>query len=257
MKRFKHAIAIVAGAVILGLVAEAGAADFTPTIEFTLGDLNASVNTSLRVVVEQDAGEEELQSVSLKVPAGFTLAVDQQLTDGETLGTGTIEIAAGPCPVGGAPAIVPVDIIERDRTSAEQAQGVEAVYVVDLQPVTTIQLLVSGSTAKGWTLAGNIPSNAATCPPFTFDATFNKQAADSKAPILVNPSAGGTYEFAATFKGVGGGEITLTQKAEIKGPDGGGGGGSTITDDNAAAKKKCKKIKNRKRRKKCLKKLRG
>lgn len=253
MRRFKHAVAIVAGVVMLGLVAEAGAADFSPTIDFTLGDKNASVNTTLRTVVKQDAGEEELQSVTLRVPAGFSLPVDQQLTDGEKLGGGTINIAAGACPAAGAPATVPVNIIERNRSSAEIHSGVEAVYVVDLRPVTTIALLVTGSTAKGWTLEGNIPSNAATCPPFTFDATFDKQAATSKTPILVNPSQGGTYRFSATFKGLNGGEVTLNQDVVIQG---GGGGGSTISDDNAAAKKKCKRIKNKKKRRRCLKRLR-
>lgn len=254
MRRFRHALVLVAGAVILGLVTEAGAADFSPTIDFKLGETKTSVNTTLETIVKQDQGEEELQSVVLQVPAGFSLAVDQQLTDGEKLGGGTIMIAVGACPAAGAPANIPVNIIERNRNSSEIARGVEAVYVVDLRPVTTIQLLVYGSTAKGWRLEGDIPSNAATCPPFTFDATFLKQAEMSKTPIIVNPSSGGTYKFEATFKGVGGGEVTLEKSVEILGD---GGGGGTITDNNADAKKKCKRIKKKKKRRRCLNKLKG
>ena len=259
MRRSMLAMALVAGTIMLGLVAEAGiAADFSPTIEFTLGDNKANTNSTFRTVVKQDAGEEELASVELRVPAGFSLATDQQLTNGERLGGGTIVIAAGACPAAAAPGTVPVNIIERDRSAGEIASGVQAVYVVDLEPVTTIDLKVTGSAQEGWTLAGNIPSNPATCPPFTFDATFEQRAADSQTPILVNPTLGGTYKFSALFKGVGGSEVNLEQNVEIQGA-GGGGGGETITgDDNTAKKKKkCKKIKKKKKRKRCLRRLRG
>jgi hypothetical protein len=256
MRRSKLATALVAGAIMIGLVAEAGAADFSPTIEFTLGDNKANTNSTFRTVVKQDAGEEELASVELRVPAGFSLATDQQLTNGERLGGGTIVIAAGACPAAAAPGTVPVNIIERDRSSGEIASGVQAVYVVDLRPVTTIDLKVTGSAQQGWVLAGNIPANAATCPPFTFDATFEQRAATSQTPILVNPTLGGTYKFSALFKGVGGSEVNLEQNVNIEGPSGPGGGGGTITDDNAAAKKKCKKIKNKKKRRKCKRKAR-
>lgn len=258
MRRPRLALALVTGSVLLSLIGEAGAAaEFSPTIEFTIGDRNANVNSTFRVVVKQDTGEEELQSVELRVPAGFSLAVDQQLTAGERIGSGTIVIDSGPrcagTPAGSAPATVPVNIVEQDRTSAQIASGVAAVYVVDLRPVTSIVLEVTGSPEKGWTLAGPIPGNNATCPPFTFDATFQQRAQTSQTPILVNPSLGGDYEFSATFKGVAGGTSTTKQVVTIEG--GGGGGGETLTDDSAA-RKKCKRIKNKKRRKRCLKKLR-
>lgn len=260
MRRPKLALALVSGVILLGLVAEAGAADFSPTIEFTLGESKANVNSTFRTIVKQDAGEEELASVELKVPAGFSLPTDQQLTNGERLGGGTIIIAAGACPSAGAPGTVPVNIVERDRTSSEIASDVVAVYVVDLRPVTTIDLKVSGSAQNGWSLVGAIPANPATCPPFTFDATFEKRAAASQTPILVNPTLGGPYKFSAIFKGVGGSAVTLEQIVTIEGPAGPGGddGGGTITDDNTAAKKKkCKRIKNKKKRRRCLRKLRG
>lgn len=262
MRRPKFVLALLTGALLLGLVAESGAAvDFSPTIEFSLTDNNVNVNSKLRVIVKQDANEEELQSVELKVPAGFSLAVDQQLTNGEKLGGGTIVIAAGACPAAGVPGSVPVNIIERNRTASEIAQGVQAVYVVDLQPVTTIDLKVTGSTDAGWTLTGTIPSNPATCPPFTFDATFEQRAAASQTPIVVNPSTGGTYKLEAIFKGLSGSVAALAQNVEILGPaapgDGGGGGGAVTDDNTAAKKKKCKRIKNKKKRRRCLAKLKG
>ena len=259
MRRFKLALASISGVILLGLVAEVGvAADFSPTIEFTLGDSKANINSTFRTIVEQDAGEEELASVELKVPAGFSLPSDQQLTNGERLGGGIIEIAAGACPAAGAPGTVPVNIIERDRTASEIASGIVAVYVVDLKPVTTIDLKVTGSAQNGWTLAGNIPSNPATCPPFSFDATFEQRAADSQTPILVNPTLGGTYKFSATFKGVAGGEVTLEQNVKIEGPAGPGGGEEAGTTGlTAAEKKKCKKKRSKAARRRCLRKQRA
>ncbi|MGH2710790.1 MAG: hypothetical protein ACRDH9_06270 [Actinomycetota bacterium] len=252
MKRSKRALALVTGAIILGLVAEAGAFDFSPTIDFTLGDKKANVNSTLRTVVKQDSGEEELKSVELKVPAGFSLALDQQLTDGETLGAGAITIDVGPrcrgVPAASAPANIPVNIVERNRRQPEIAADVKAVYVVDLRPVTTIDLLVTGSTDKGWTLFGNVPPNADTCPPFTFDATFRARAEDSETPILTNPQFGGDYKFEAKFVGLQGGVSDHEQTVKIEGPSGGG------SATQSTGTKSCKGLKGKKK-KRCKKRL--
>jgi len=250
MRRRKNLVALMAGVVLLGLVGEAGAAaEFSPTIEFELLDKKANVNAQLRIAVAQDTGEEELKNVELRVPAGFNLAVDQQLTDGETLATGAIEIDAGPrCRglVGSAPGTVPVNVIERNRRSSEIASNVVAVYVVDLRPVTTIELLMYGSSDKGWRLEGNIPPNDNTCPPLSLDVTFLQRADMSDTPIITNPQYGGAYEFSATFNGLQGGTSTTKQSVIIEGA---GKPGQTVT-------KSCKGLKGKKKRR-CRKKLQG
>ena len=250
MRRRKHLVALMAGVVLLGLVGEAGAAaDFSPTIKFELLDKKANVNAQLRIAVSQDTGEEELKNVELRVPAGFNLAVDQQLTDGETLAAGAITIDAGPrCRglAGSAPANVPVNVIERNRRSSETQSGVAAVYVVDLRPVTTIELMVYGSSDRGWRLEGNIPPNDNTCPPLSLDVTFRQRAEDSGTPILTNPQYGGAYEFGATFNGLQGGTSITKESVIIEGP---GKPGQTAT-------KSCKGLKGKKKRR-CRKKLQG
>ena len=251
MRRSKRALALVTGALLLGLIGEAGASqfEFSPTIDFTLLDKKASVNSELRVVVKQDTGEEELKTVELRVPAGFSLALDPQLTNNETLGAGSITIDAGPrCRglVGSAPANIPVTIKERDRTSAEKASDVQAVYVVDIQGVTSIPLSVYGNTDKGWRLEGPVPPNDNTCPPFTFDATFRARAQTSGVPIMVNPQYGGAYEFAAKFVGLNNSVSEHTQNVVIDGPT---KPGQTVT-------KSCKGLKGKKK-KRCKKKLQG
>jgi hypothetical protein len=248
---------------MLGLVAEAGAFEFTPTIEFTLGSSAVNTNTTLRTVVKQDTGEEELKTVKLQVPAEFNLALDQQLTNGETLGTGSITIDVGPrCRGAGplsAPANVPVTIKERDRSAAETSSGVVAIYVVDIQGVTSIPLSVYGSKEAGWRLEGPVPPNADTCPPFTFDATFAAKAATSGAPILTTPEFGGTYTLNAEFVGLQDSVSKHEQQVKIEGPAEPGkkgddpGGTITVKDEELQKKKKrCKRIKNKKKRRKCL-----
>ena len=255
MRRRTHRVALMAGVLMLALVGEAGAAaEFSPTIKFELLDRKANVNAQLRIAVSQDTGEEELKNVELRVPAGFNLAVDQQLTDGETLAAGAITIDAGPrCRglAGSAPANVPVNVVERNRRTSETQSGVVAVYVVDLRPVTTIELLVYGSSEKGWRLEGNIPPNDNTCPPFTFDATFRARAANSGTPIFTNPQFGGNYKLEAVFVGLQGGVSNLEQNVSIEGPSAGGGTGTQTTGT-----KSCKGLKGKKK-KKCKKRLRG
>lgn len=212
--------AMVVGAVALGMVSTAAAAAFSPTIDFTLAPRKVKANPTLDVVVQQDTGEEELASVKLVIPAGFKLAQDAALENGEQLGEGDISIHAGPRCAGqsplSAPVTVPVNIVERNRRSDEIADGVKAVYVVDLRPVTTIDLLVRGSASKGWTLTGQIPPNNFTCPPFTFDAMFFKKAEESGTKIIRNPGAAGRYTLKATFESLDGSKKTLKETVRIK-----------------------------------------
>lgn len=207
MKR-RTLLVLVTAVAAVGLLSDIGvAADFTPTIQFGISDAQVKGNPELEVKVAQDSGEEELDSVQITVPAGFTLATDGQLPDGTQIGSGTITIHAGPrcrnpaVPLSG-PATVGVRIVEKDRTAAEVADGAVAIYVVDLQPVTTIPLKVKGSPGVGYTLSGNVPQNPDTCPPFTFAARFFKTAAGK--PLLVNPTSGGAYTFRARFVGLEG-----------------------------------------------------
>lgn len=220
--RRRNPVALVAGALMmLALLSEtAGAADFSPTIEFSLSEYTVGANPELGVEVAQDMDEEELDLVQITVPAGFTLATDEQIPNGTQIGGGDISIHVGPRCRGlsplSAPANVDVRIVERDRTPGEVADGVVAIYVVDLRPVTEIPLMVKGSSASGYTLTGNVPQNPDTCPPFSFFATFFKTAAGT--PVILNPSSSGKYTFKARFVGLSGSISEHEQTVTIGGP---------------------------------------
>jgi hypothetical protein len=210
MKISKKVFALLL-AVPLGLVGSASAADFTPEMSFTLAPAKIKANPELGIHLEQDAAEEELGHVTLAIPKGFKLPADAAIDNGAQIGSADLEIGAGPgCAAAGppvAPAMFPDrSIVEKDRTDEQADRGVKAVWVVDLQPVTTIPLEVTGSPKKGWKLDGDIPANQFTCPPLVFDATIFSETADAGAPpagggvkIVTNPKLPGKYVFSGTF----------------------------------------------------------
>ena len=203
MKISKRLMA-VSMALPLAAIGSASATDFSPTGSFSLDPAKIKANPSVRIQLEQDSGEEELDHVTLVVPAGFKLPTDAKIENGDILGTADLAIDVGPRCNGTGPLSAPAsfpdrNIIERDRTDEQADEGVKAVWVVDLEPVTRITLEMRGSPRKGYTLAGNIPANPFTCPPLTFDGTINAKS-EGGVSIFKNPRTPGKYTFKAIFK---------------------------------------------------------
>ncbi|MGH2695110.1 MAG: hypothetical protein ACRDJJ_09910 [Actinomycetota bacterium] len=201
----------------------ASAGDFSPKLKFGLSNTKVKANPEMTVHVEQEEGEEELAHVTLRIPKGFKIPGDEAVEDGDVLGTGEIVIESGPgCHPsgGGAPTApsppLPAELFEQDRSDEEADRGVYAVWVLDISGVTKITLLVTGSRASGFTLDGDIPANAFTCPPFSFDLTIN-QKSDGGVTILKNPKVAGKKKFSATFFSQDSpAKITLVQPITIK-----------------------------------------
>lgn len=194
------------------------AGTLTPATKFTLSSVKALANPRLTVRVAQDRGEEELARVLLRIPAGFSIPTDAAVRDGEQIGAGSIEIAFGPECAGAAgsyPYKTGVKILERDRTAQERSQGIVAVWVVDLRPVTSIDLLVRGSKLRGWTLTGTVPQNSLTCPPFVFTATIAPRTPQSKVMVFRNPVLPGRYVFEAVYYGTDGSKAVNRQVVVI------------------------------------------
>ena len=198
-------------ALVLGMVAVfslgpmAKALDFTPEMSFDLSDKRVKANPQMTISVAQDNNEEELATVTLKIPRGFSLPTDAAVPNNDQMGSGTININAGPGCRPGAPAeadapiTAPATLKERDRTDTQMDEGVYAVWFLDISGVTNVPLVVTGSKAAGWTLFGEIAPNDNTCPPFSFELKVNSQTA-SGVPILVNPKRAGKKVFSGTFQ---------------------------------------------------------
>jgi hypothetical protein len=203
----KTFLALVATGVVLAIAGSALAAEgFSPEISFELSDTKIKGNPKVTVSVAQEDGEEELAKVQLGIPKGFILPPDSAIKGGEKLGSGSIVIDVGPgCRPGpeGAipvrvPATLPATLLEADRTEDQEQAGVYAVWVLNIQGVTKINLVITGSKKAGWMLEGEIPANDNTCPPFNFDLTINSTS-EGGTPIIVNPAKAGTKVFSGTF----------------------------------------------------------
>lgn len=214
----KRATVLVALASVLALAQPAGAGDFSPVTTFELSTRRVNANPEGAFSLVQDAGEEELDTVRIVFDSGFRLATDAALTDGEQLGEGEIEVNTTIGCQGGPPAMVntAVTLVERDRTNEEMAARVQAVWVVDIQGLLTIDLLVRGSVRRGWTLTGKVPQDDNTCPPFTFNLTTFRKAEESGARVLRNPGAPGRYLYQAIYRSTEGSRSVYSKVFRIR-----------------------------------------
>jgi hypothetical protein len=208
-------VGVLATSLIAGGIA--GAANFSPKTSFKLSPAKIKKAAKLTINVAQDKGEEELLDVTLKVPAGFSLPSDKAIRgcsaasrpderfpcNGDVLGTGAIDIMVGPSCANNDSTLasnrhLSARLVERNRTDDERDEGIYAVWILDIQGVTTIPLQITGSKRKGWKLYGEIAPNQLTCTPFKFGLTIPTKSADGKG-IIKNPSKAGRYTFSATF----------------------------------------------------------
>jgi len=220
----KKALIALSSLMVLALTAGAALAEYNPKLSFSLSDTKAKGNPEINIKVSQEEGEEELGHVTLTIPKGFNLPSDEQVEDGDILGTADLAIDAGPaCRPDGAGAIpvkVPAtfngqDLYERDRTDEQADAGVHAVWVVDLFPVTEIPLEITGSVKKGWKLDGDIPANDNTCPPLSFDGTIFSES-EGGVKLLTNPKKPGKYVFGGSlFSAQSSAVVTVKQPVKI------------------------------------------
>lgn len=224
MKTYKMMAVLAALGLTFVGSANAQDADFSPTISFELSDTKVGANPEMSIHVEQDsADEEELAHVTLFIPRGFNLPADEEIAGGSELGSGDIVIGVGTvCRPDAASAIplqvdapLPATLVETDRTDEQADRGVHAVWTLDIQGVTKIVLEITGSTATGFKLDGDIPANDNTCPPLVFDVTVNAQSGDGVA-ILTNSTKPKNHKFSGTFTSAESpSTVTIVQKIKL------------------------------------------
>ena len=204
MKRIRRTLTL-ALALVIAFPVVAAAGDFSPEFTFDLSDTRIKANPQMTLTLAQENGEEELGHVTLRIPAGFKLPSDAAVPNDDQIGSGTINIAAGPGCRPGAPAAdakapisAPATLKEKDRTDEQVDSGVFAVWILDISGVTQVPLEIRGSRATGYTFDGDIAPNDNTCPPFSFELKINSQTT-SGVPVLKNPRYAKRYKFSATF----------------------------------------------------------
>lgn len=206
----------LAAAVALSLLgAGTAAAKFTPAFELEVSPTKVSANPTLKMKLSFAEDDDEIGLYTLFVPAGYTIATDEQVPDvsrgpgrpaGDLLGAGTVTIAAGPgCnpsfPVKSAKQGVTIaaSIYERTLTADEKAKGGVAAWVLDIEPLNRVRLLVTGSPAKGYTVSGAPTPSDNTCNPLAVDLTVNG-VTQGGVKLLTNPAKPGPRTFRAVVQ---------------------------------------------------------
>jgi len=200
----KKSVILMALTLAISLVAGVAHAEFTPKFTVALDDTKVNGNPAMTFHLEFDAEDDEIGLFTGFIPKGFTIATDEQIPDGEVIGSGEITIRAGfdcrPGPEGaipvGANVTIPATFYEEARTDDEIDAGVIAVWFLDLEPANRVRLLVKGSPKTGYTVSGAPTPSDNTCNPLVADLTIDAQS-ESGVPILTNPKKAGKKKFMA------------------------------------------------------------
>jgi hypothetical protein len=206
MRTVKLSVALVAVLALMTLATQVALAQsaFDVQVSFELSDTKVKANPSIKIHIEQPADQPEMGHVTLRIPKGFKLPLDAKIDNADRVGIADLSIHSGPKCAGAGPVSAPAmfpdrPLYEQDRTDEQADRGVKAVWVVDLRPVTTIPLEITGNAKKGWKLDGDIPANPFTCPPILFDAEIYPKTQTGEVPILRNRSTPGNATFQAIF----------------------------------------------------------
>ncbi len=214
-------------ALVFSLIPGAAQADFTPVFSMELSDTKVLAHPEISFHLEFDAEDEEIGDFKATLPKGVYIASDDEIPDeacdpagnrqlpsplrsentcGETIGEGTIDIAAGPgCRIGGSgsPGSTQVTVTptfyEVPRTDEEADSGVHAVWFLDIEPLNRVRLLIRGDIKSGWTVQGAPTPSDATCNPLTVDLKIFAES-ESGVPILTLPKKPGTKIFMADIQ---------------------------------------------------------
>lgn len=208
----KKSVLFVALALAASLLPSTAQAKFAPKFTVSLSDTKALGNPSMTFHLEFAADDEEIGNFIGYLPKGFDIASDEAIPavmdpagreKGEVIGSGEIEIAAGP---GCHPSFpqkdvktslpVPATFYERTRTDEEADSGVHAVWFLDIEPANRVRLLVTGSKATGWKIEGAPTPSDATCNALTVDLTINAKS-ESGVVIITNAKKPGAKKFMA------------------------------------------------------------
>lgn len=213
MFRSSRAVVALATGTALALAGSAQA-EFAPTFELKVSPTKVGANPTFDTKLRFAESDAEIGLYTLKVPPGYAIAPDAAVKDvparpgrpqGDLLGTGSVTIAAGPgCRSASAgafkrPVTIAARIFERPVAPAEKAKGAIAAWVLDIEPLNRVRLLVSGSTARGYTISGAPTPSDNTCNPLSVDLTING-VTEAGVKLLTNPSTPGARTFTAVIE---------------------------------------------------------
>lgn len=163
------------------------AATFNPTFSGSLTTVTLSANPNVTLTVSQPAGDDFLDKVVFKIPAGFDINSGANIPDGTVIGTGSVSLV-----VNGQSITTPFTFDNLIATSGHKAH-----WLFNLpSPYCCLDIFVDGSVATGHTFTID-PLLSGLSTPLNFSVTISGIVGTT--PVVTNPTIGGEYNLSADF----------------------------------------------------------
>ncbi len=191
----------VLGSLLVGVNPGRASQPFSPTLAVSPSSIVPGASASITLTSTVPDDDHALDSVNLILPPGWGIASDQQVPDGDVVGTAVIEADLG-CDGSADPPLTwtlkdistgTPSVRAEWRATSGSTSWVWRVVVDDLQ---------SGETELSIIL-GNASMPTPICAPQTFTLTINESSSPSNSALLTNPSQGANYVWSAIYVSVG------------------------------------------------------
>ncbi len=198
MVRARPILALIAAAIALvagGKEALAGADDFNPIFTLDFPDINTGAHATFQRQVQVLSGPHVVAEETISVPAGFDIAADAQVTDGDQVGFGTLS-ADQNCD--GSLQNYSFRLLDEP---IEPGAGEKARWKLADLTFAQLTMVVKGSVGAGhtiYTLLLHGLSPPSFCPPMNYTVVHQGISTGGTA-IWTNPVSEATYTWSGRF----------------------------------------------------------
>ena len=190
-------LVVAALLLVAGLTAVLANMPFNPTFDIlTVSPPTPGANGDIARRVTVPAGNHLPAIETIAAPAGWDIAADRDIPDGDAVGYGTLTVNQGACP--GTPVEFSFTIQD-----APAERGDKAYWRAILNPTLVLSFVITGSASSGHTVQAlmfydeNV--HGPYCAPMDLTIVHNG-VSGSGAPVLTNPSVQGLYAWSAVYR---------------------------------------------------------
>lgn len=209
-------IVVLSSILFVGFIRPVQASSFNPAFGVSLSSNSPAANSDMTLTTTQPSGDELLDKVTFKVPAGWTITSGSSVADGAIVGSGSVSFVYL-----GEPQNVNFTLTNFADTQSHLARW----NLVLPDPFCCLVINVDGSTASGYSFTVDplLPIET----PLNFSLTLSGVVGG--VPLLTNPSIGGDYVWSADY--VSPSAVTVTRNQTLSLPGTVTPSGSNVTAD--------------------------
>ena len=189
----------VLGALLAGANPGTASPSFSPALEdVSLSSSLPGDNASITLKTTVPADHDPLDSVHIFLPPQWDVASDNQVPDGDVVGSAVMEADLGCDGIADAPLTWTLEDIPSGGGLDAEWRTTSGSWVWRVR----VEELKTGEIELAIVL-GNASMPPSICAPQTFTLTFNGLSSPSNSAVLTNPSQGAIYVVSATYVSVG------------------------------------------------------